>query len=171
MYPKKELRKHIGMVLQDSWLFHGTIRENIGYGRLDATFDDIKAAAKKAHADSFIRQLPNGYGTLISNQSGLSTGQKQLLCLARVMLMEPEVVVLDEATSNIDLRTEFALSESFDELMKGKTSLVVAHRLSTIQNADLILVLKDGEIIEMGNFNELMEKNGFFKELYDSQLA
>ncbi len=171
MYPKKELRKHIGMVLQDSWLFHGTIRENIGYGRLDATFDDIKAAAKKAHADSFIRQLPNGYDTLISNQSGLSTGQKQLLCLARVMLMEPEVVVLDEATSNIDLRTEFALSESFDELMKGKTSLVVAHRLSTIQNADLILVLKDGEIIEMGNFNELMEKKGFFKELYDSQLA
>lgn len=171
MYQKKELRKHIGMVLQDSWLFHGTIRENIGYGRLDATFDDIKSAAKKAHADSFIRQLPNGYDTIISNQSGLSTGQKQLLCLARVILMEPEVVVLDEATSNIDLRTEFALSESFDELMKGKTSLVVAHRLSTIQNADLIVVLNDGEIIEMGNFNELMDKKGFFKELYDSQLA
>ena len=170
-YPKKELRKHIGMVLQESWLFHGSIKDNIAYGKLGASFEEVKEAAKKAHADAFIRQLPEGYDTIISNQSGLSTGQKQLLCLARVILMEPEVVVLDEATSNIDLRTELLLSKSFDELMANKTSLVVAHRLSTIRNADLIIVLRDGEAIEMGNFNELMAKGGFFKELYDSQLA
>ena len=170
-YPKADLRSHIGMVLQDTWLFHGTIEENIAYGKLDASHEEVVEAAKKAHADSFIRQMPGGYQTVVSNASGLSTGQKQLLCLARVMLMQPEVVVLDEATSNIDLRTELLLSKSFDELMEGKTSLVVAHRLSTIRNADHILVLKEGKIIEQGNFEQLMAKKGFFKELYDSQLA
>jgi len=171
LYPKKELRKHIGMVLQDTWLFAGTIRDNIAYGKEGASSDEIVEAAKKSHADDFIRQLPDGYDTIVSNSSGLSTGQKQLLCVARIMLAAPEVVVLDEATSNIDLRTELTLARGFDELMKGKTSIVVAHRLSTIQNADLILVLKDGSIIERGNFPELMAKNGFFKKLYDSQLS
>jgi ATP-binding cassette subfamily B multidrug efflux pump len=170
-YPKSELRKHIGMVLQDTWLFNGTVRENIAYGKKDASLEQVVEAAKKARADEFIRQLPKGYDTPVSNSSGLSTGEKQLLCVARIMLIEPEVVILDEATSNIDLRTELLLANSFDELMKGKTSLVVAHRLSTIKNADLILVLKSGRIIEQGNFQELLAKNGFFKELYNSQLS
>ncbi|MBO4540725.1 MAG: ABC transporter ATP-binding protein [Bacilli bacterium] len=170
-YPKEEIRKHIGMVLQECWLFHGTIAENIAYGKPGASREEVVEAAKKAKADSFIRQLPNGYESLVSNASGLSTGQKQLLCLARIMLMEPEVVILDEATSNIDLRTELLLAQSFDELMKGKTSLVVAHRLSTIKNADLIIVLKDGEILEKGNFKELLQQKGFFKKLYDAQFA
>lgn len=170
-YPKEELRKHIGMVLQDTWLFRGTIRDNIAYGKEGASFDEIVEAAKKSHADDFIRQLPDGYDTVVSNSSGLSTGQKQLLCVARIMLAEPEVVILDEATSNIDLRTELTLAKGFDELMKGKTSIVVAHRLSTIKNADLILVLKSGSIVEQGNFSELMAKNGFFRNLYDSQLS
>ena len=169
--PKKELRSHVGMVLQDTWLKHGTIAENIAYGRPEATLKEIVEAAEKAHADEFIRRLKDGYDTVISNASGLSTGEKQLLCVARIMLAHPEIVLLDEATSNIDLRTEHNLSGAFDELMKGKTSLVVAHRLSTIQNADLIVVLKDGEIIEQGNFSELMSMNGFFAELYNSQLA
>ncbi|MBP5091753.1 MAG: ABC transporter ATP-binding protein [Bacilli bacterium] len=170
-YPKASLRGRLGMVLQETWLFHGSIRDNIAYGKLDASFEEIVEAAKKAHADSFIRQLPLGYDTEISSSSGLSMGQKQLLALARVILMAPEVVILDEATSNIDLRTELYLSKSFDSLMEGKTSIVVAHRLSTIKNADLIIVMKDGESVEMGNFSELMEKGGFFKELYDSQLS
>jgi ATP-binding cassette subfamily B multidrug efflux pump len=170
-YPKSELRKHIGMVLQDTWLFNGTVRENIAYGKKDASLEQVVEAAKKARADEFVRQLPKGYNTPVSNSSGLSTGEKQLLCVARIMLIEPEVVILDEATSNIDLRTELLLANSFDELMKGKTSLVVAHRLSTIKNADLILVLKSGRIIEQGNFQELLAKNGFFKELYNSQLS
>ncbi|MCQ2742181.1 MAG: ABC transporter ATP-binding protein/permease [Bacilli bacterium] len=170
-YPKKDLRGHIGMVLQETWLFKGTIRDNIAYGKKNATEEEIVAAAKKAHADGFIRQMEKGYDTVVSNSFGLSTGQKQLLCVARIILMEPEVVVLDEATSNIDLRTELSLASSFDELMEGKTSIVVAHRLSTIKNSDLILVMKDGEIIESGNFEELLAKKGFFKELHDSQLA
>lgn len=170
-YSKENLRSHIGMVLQETWLFKGSIKDNIAYGKKDATMEEIVEAAKKAHADSFIRQMEHGYDTVVSNSFGLSTGQKQLLCVARIILMAPEVVVLDEATSNIDLRTELSLASSFDELMKGKTSIVVAHRLSTIKNADLILVLKDGEIIESGNFSELLDKGGFFKKLYDSQLA
>lgn len=170
-YPKKQLRSHIGMVLQETWLFRGSVRENIAYGKKGATLEEVVEAAKKAHADSFIRQMPQGYDTPIGNNSGLSTGQKQLLCLARVMLMEPEIVVLDEATSNIDLRTELLLGQSFDELMRGKTSLIVAHRLSTIRNADLIVVMKDGSILEQGNFQELMAKKGFFKTLYDAQLG
>lgn len=170
-YSKHDLRSHIGMVLQDTWLSHGTIKENIAFGKPSATMEEIVAAAKKAHADDFIRRLPKGYDTYISNSSNLSSGEKQLLCVARIMLIEPEIVVLDEATSNIDLRTELALSSSFDSLMKGKTSLVVAHRLSTIQNSDLIVVLKDGVMIEQGNFEELMSKQGFFYNLYNSQLA
>lgn len=169
--PKNDLRSHIGMVLQDTCLFHMSIRDNIAYGKPNASFEEVVEAAKKADADSFIRQLPDGYETIVSNGSGLSTGEKQLLCVARIILLKPEVVVLDEATSNIDLRTEMLLGKSFDELMKGKTSIVVAHRLSTIKNADLILVLKDGELIEQGNFQELLTKNGFFKGLYDSQFA
>lgn len=170
-YSKHDLRSHIGMVLQDTWLSHGTIKENIAFGKPSATMEEIVAASKKAHADDFIRRLPKGYDTCISNSSNLSSGEKQLLCVARIMLIEPEIVVLDEATSNIDLRTELALSSSFDSLMKGKTSLVVAHRLSTIQNSDLIVVLKDGAMIEQGNFEELMSKQGFFYNLYNSQLA
>lgn len=170
-YSKHDLRSHIGMVLQDTWLSHGTIKENIAFGKPSASMEEIVAASKKAHADDFIRRLPKGYDTYISNSSNLSSGEKQLLCVARIMLIEPEIVVLDEATSNIDLRTELALSSSFDSLMKGKTSLVVAHRLSTIQNSDLIVVLKDGAMIEQGNFEELMSKQGFFYNLYNSQLA
>lgn len=170
-YSKHDLRSRVGMVLQDTWLSHGTIRDNIAFGKKDATIEEIVEAAKKAHADEFIRRLPKGYDTYISNSSNLSSGEKQLLCVARIMLVEPEIVLLDEATSNIDLRTELALASSFDSLMKGKTSLVVAHRLSTIQNSDLIVVLKDGMMIEQGNFEELMGKQGFFYNLYNSQLA
>ena len=169
--PKQEMRSHIGMVLQETWLERGTIAQNIAFGKPEASMEEIVAAAKKAHADEFIRRMPKGYDSIVSNASGMSMGEKQLLCVARIMLMEPEIVLLDEATSNIDLRTELALAGAFDELMKGKTSLVVAHRLSTIKNSDLILVMKDGEIMEQGNFKQLMDKNGFFADLYRSQLA
>ncbi len=168
---KKEMRSHIGMVLQDTWLAKASIAENIAFGKEGASMEEIVQAAKKAHADDFIRQLPEGYDTIVSNATGLSTGQKQLLCVARILLVQPEIVLLDEATSNIDLRTELLLSGAFDELMKGKTSIVVAHRLSTIKNADLILVMNGGRIQEQGNFEELMEKDGLFAELYRSQLA
>ncbi len=168
---KESLRSHIGMVLQDTWLKHGTIRENIAFGKPDATEEEIVAAAKKAHADDFIRMMPLGYETPVSSTSGLSTGQKQLLCVARILLMQPEIVFLDEATSNIDLRTEMALSSAFDELMGGKTSIVVAHRLSTIRNADVILVMDQGKVLESGSFEELMKHNGLFAELYRAQFA
>ncbi|MCF0113660.1 MAG: ABC transporter ATP-binding protein, partial [Bacilli bacterium] len=169
--PKKELRSHIGMVLQETWLAKASIAENIAYGNPSASREEIIEAAEKAHADAFIRRLKDGYDTVLGAESELSTGEKQLLCVARILLAKPEIVLLDEATSNIDLRTELALSQAFDELMKGKTSLVVAHRLSTIKNADLILVMDQGRIIEQGNFKELMEKRGFFAELYEAQLA
>lgn len=168
---KKSLRSHIGMVLQDTWLKHGTIRDNIAYGKPGASEEEIVSAAKKAHADDFIRLLPKGYDTEVSSSSGLSTGQKQLLCVARIILMQPEIVFLDEATSNIDLRTEMELSSAFDELMKGKTSIVVAHRLSTIRNADLILVMDKGKVVERGSFEELLERKGFFAALYQAQFA
>ncbi|MCR5348965.1 MAG: ABC transporter ATP-binding protein/permease [Bacilli bacterium] len=168
---KRELRSHVGMVLQDTWLKHASIRDNIAYARPDASMDEIVEAAKKAHADEFIRRLPQGYDTIVSASSGLSMGEKQLLCVARIMVLRPEIVILDEATSNIDLRTEMMLADAFDELMKGKTSLVVAHRLSTIRNADHIIVLDQGKIVEEGNFRQLMEKGGFFAELYHAQLA
>lgn len=168
---KADMRSHIGMVLQETWLAKASIFDNIAFGKPNATKEEVVEAAKKAHADEFIRRMPEGYDTIIHNDSGLSTGQKQLLCVARIILAHPEIVLLDEATSNIDLRTELALGDAFDELMKGKTSIVVAHRLSTIKNADLILVMKDGCIMEQGNFAELMEKNGFFADLYRSQLV
>ncbi len=166
---KRAFREHIGMVLQETWIFTGTVYENIAYSKKGATLEEVKKAAEKAQASSFIERLPNGYETIISDSSGLSVGEKQLICVARVMLLEPEIVILDEATSNIDVRTEAILSKSFDALMKGKTSLVVAHRLSTIVSSDLIVVLKDGEIIETGNHNELMDKKGFYFNLYNSQ--
>lgn len=168
---KKEMRSHIGMVLQETWLSKDTIAANIAFGKPNATMDEIVEAAKKAHADEFIRRMPEGYQTVVSNATGLSTGEKQLLCVARILLVQPEIVLLDEATSNIDLRTELALGKAFDELMRGKTSIVVAHRLSTIKNADLILVMKDGAVLEQGNFGELTAKNGAFADLYRSQLA
>ena len=168
---KKEMRSHIGMVLQETWLSKDTIAANIAFGKPNATMDEIVEAAKKAHADEFIRRMPEGYQTVVSNATGLSTGEKQLLCVARILLVQPEIVLLDEATSNIDLRTELALGKAFDELMRGKTSIVVAHRLSTIKNADLILVMKDGAVLEQGNFGELMAKKGAFADLYRSQLA
>ncbi len=166
---KVAFRKHIGMVLQDTWIFSGTVFENIAYAKEGATRKEVEEAARKAQAAPFIERLPNGYDTKISDSSGLSVGEKQLICVARVMLLEPEIVILDEATSNIDVRTEKLLSEAFDKLMEGKTSLVVAHRLSTIVSSDLIVVLKDGEIIETGNHKELMNKEGFYYNLYNAQ--
>lgn len=169
-YTRKSLRTNYGMVLQDTWLKAGTIRENIAMGRPDAEEEEIIMAAKAAHAHSFIRRLPQGYDTVITEDGGrLSQGQKQLLCIARVMLCLPPMLILDEATSSIDTRTEIKIQETFAQMMKGRTSFIVAHRLSTIQNADVILVMKDGHIIEQGNHESLLKKGGFYKELYDSQ--
>lgn len=166
------LRHSIGMVLQDTWLMTGTVRENIALGRPDATIEQVTAAAKAAFADGFIRQLPQGYDTVLqSDNEMLSQGQKQLLSIARIMLCEPTVLILDEATSSIDTRTEVKIQEAFEKLMVGKTSFVVAHRLSTIVSADKILVMKDGNIIESGTHRELLEKNGFYTHLYKSQFA
>ena len=164
------LRRSYGMVLQDTWLKSGTIYENIAYGRPDATKEQVIEAAKAAHAHSFIKRLPDGYDTVISEDGGnISQGQKQLLCIARVMLCLPPMLILDEATSSIDTRTELQVQEAFDKLMKGRTSFIVAHRLSTIRNASLILVMKDGKIIEQGNHEELLKKGGFYHKLYHSQ--
>ncbi len=168
---KKAYREHVGMVLQDTWIFKGSVYENIAYAKEGASLEEVKLAAHKAQCDRLIERLPQGYDTMISDASGLSIGEKQLICVARVMLLSPEVVILDEATSNIDLRTERMLNESFKELMKGRTSLVVAHRLSTIRNSDVILVMKDGEIIESGNHQELLALDGFYKRLYEAQFA
>lgn len=167
-----ELRRSVGMVLQDTWLKAGTIRENISMGKPDATDGEIIAAAKQAHAHSFIRRLPNGYDTVISENGGnLSQGQKQLLCIARVMLCLPPMLFLDEATSSIDTRTEIKIQKAFDTMMQGRTSFIVAHRLSTIQEADVILVMRDGHIVEQGKHEELLEKRGFYAGLYQSQFA
>lgn len=160
-----------GMVLQDTWLFSGSVRDNIAYGKEDATLDEIIEAAKAAHAHKFIMRLPNGYDTILTEDSSLSQGQKQLLCIARVMLSKPPMLILDEATSSIDTRTEIYIQRAFNKLMEGRTSFVVAHRLSTIREAHLILVMKDGKIIEQGNHNELLNKNGFYANLYNSQFA
>lgn len=169
---REDLRGCVGMVLQDTWLKAGTIRENIAMGKPDATDEQIVAAAKQAHAHSFIKRLPNGYDTTIAENGGsLSQGQKQLLCIARVMLCLPTLLFLDEATSSIDTRTELQVQKAFDALMEGRTSFVVAHRLSTIQEADLILVMKDGHIIEQGKHQELIKKGGFYANLYESQFA
>ena len=164
------LRDNYGMVLQDTWLKAGTIRENIAYGKPDATDEEIVAAAKKAYAHSFILRMPNGYDTEIEENGGnLSAGQKQLLCIARVMLNLPPILILDEATSSIDTLTEIRIQKAFDEMMKGRTSFVVAHRLSTIRDADEILVMRDGHIIEQGNHEQLLAKNGFYSRLYHAQ--
>lgn len=169
---RHNLRENIGMVLQDTWLSAGTIRENIAMGKPDATDEEIIAAAKASHAHSFIRRLPDGYNTVISESGGqLSQGQKQLLCIARVMLCLPPMLILDEATSSIDTRTELKIQEAFAKMMQGRTSFIVAHRLSTIQSADVILVMKDGHVIEQGNHESLLAKGGFYATLYQSQFA
>ncbi len=166
------LRRSVGMVLQETWLLSGTIRENIAMGKPDATQEEIIAAAKQAHAHSFIRRLPNGYDTVIGENGGsLSQGQKQLLCIARVMLCKPTMLFLDEATSSIDTRTEIKIQKAFNTLMQGRTSFIVAHRLSTIQEVDLILVMRDGQIIEQGTHVDLLQKDGFYAQLYKSQFA
>lgn len=166
------LRRSVGMVLQDTWLKAGTIRENITMGKPDAADEEVIAAAKQAHAHSFIKRLPQGYDTVIGESGGnLSQGQKQLLCIARLMLCLPPMLFLDEATSSIDTRTEIRIQKAFDTMMKGRTSFIVAHRLSTIQEADLILVMRDGHIVEQGSHEQLLEKHGFYEELYLSQFA
>ncbi len=169
---RKSLRTSYGMVLQDTWLKRGTIRDNIIVGKPDATEEELIAAAKASHAHSFIRRLPNGYDTVIGEDGGsLSQGQKQLLCITRVMLSLPPMLILDEATSSIDTRTEIRIQKAFATMMEGRTSFIVAHRLSTIQNADVILVMKDGHIIEQGSHGELLAQKGFYAELYNSQFA
>lgn len=169
---RDSLRENYGMVLQETWLKSGTIRENIAYGKPDATDEEIVQAAKLAHSDSFIRRLPQGYDTVIAEDGGnLSQGQKQLLCITRVMLLLPPMLILDEATSFIDTRTEIRIQKAFNRMMQGRTSFIVAHRLSTIREADVILVMKDGNIIEKGNHDQLMAQNGFYTNLYNSQFA
>ena len=164
------LRANYGMVLQETWLKSGTVRENIAYGYSEATDEEILKAAKLTHADSFIRRLPDGYNTVLSEDGGnLSEGQKQLLCITRVMLKLPPMLILDEATSSIDTRTEIDIQKAFLRMMKGRTSFIVAHRLSTIREADTILVMKDGHIIEQGNHAALLSKGGFYHDLYYSQ--
>ena len=166
------LRKNVGMVLQDTWLHSGTVRENIAMGKSDASEEEIIAAARQAHAHSFIMRLPNGYDTVIGESGGtLSQGQKQLLCIARVMLCLPPMLFLDEATSSIDTRTELHIQKAFDTMMQGRTSFIVAHRLSTIQEADIILVMRNGTIVEQGTHDDLLKKRGFYSELYRSQFA
>ena len=167
---RASLRGSYGMVLQDTWLRAGTVRENIAYGKPDASLEEVVAAAKAAHADSFIRRLPEGYDTVIAEDGGnISQGQKQLLCIARVMLCLPPMLILDEATSSIDTRTEVRIQKAFARMMQGRTSFIVAHRLSTIREADVILVMKDGHIVEQGNHDELLAANGFYAKLYNSQ--
>lgn len=166
------LRKNYGMVLQDTWIRYGTIRENIMIGKPKATEEEVIAAAKASHAHEFIKRLPNGYDTILGEDGGnLSQGQKQLLCITRVMLCLPPMLILDEATSSIDTRTEIKIQQAFARMMEGRTSFIVAHRLSTIREADQILVMKDGNIIEQGDHEELMKKNGFYAQLYNSQFV
>lgn len=167
---RTSLRKAFGMVLQDTWLFEGSVLENIRYGNLDASDEEVKEAARSAYAESFIQQLPDGYNTVLGPGGGsLSEGQRQLLCIARTMLQNPSILLLDEATSSIDTRTEVLVQDAFDTMIEGRTSLIVAHRLSTIRNATCILVMKDGKIIERGNHEELMRAGGFYRKLYESQ--
>ena len=169
---RESLRKNYGMVLQETWLRQGTIRDNIVMGRPDATEEEMIEAAKASHAHGFIKRLPNGYNTVIGEDGGsLSQGQKQLLCIARVMLCLPPMLILDEATSSIDTRTEIRIQSAFSKMMQGRTSFIVAHRLSTIREADVILVMKDGHIIEQGNHHNLLKKNGFYATLYNSQFT
>lgn len=171
-FTREELRNNFGMVLQDTWLFSGTIMENIRYGRLDATDEEVIKAAKSAHAHRFIQTLPDGYNMVINEEANnISQGQKQLLTIARAILSDPKILILDEATSSVDTRTEILIQKAMENLMKGRTSFIIAHRLSTIRDADLILVMKDGDIIEQGNHQELLMKNGFYAELYNSQFV
>ena len=167
---RESLRNNIGMVLQETWIKDGTIFDNIVIGKPDATREEVIEAAKASHAHSFIKRLPKGYDTVVKEDgSSLSQGQKQLLCIARVMLCKPPMLILDEATSSIDTRTEIKIQNAFARLMEGRTSFIVAHRLSTIQNADIILVMKDGNIIEQGNHESLLAADGFYAKLYNSQ--
>ena len=169
---RDSLRENFGMVLQETWLKSGTVAENIAYGREGTSREEIIAAAKAAHAHSFIKRMPEGYDTMIQEEGGnLSQGQKQLLCIARVMLNLPPMLILDEATSSIDTRTEIRIQKAFHQMMEGRTSFIVAHRLSTIREADVILVMKDGNIIEQGTHDELLQAGGFYKHLYESQFA
>ena len=169
---RDSLRERFGMVLQDTWLFHGTVKENIAYGAPNASDEEIIAAAKAAHAHSFIKRLPDGYNTILTeNGDNISEGQRQLLAIARVMLKKPPMLILDEATSNIDTRTEIRIQKAFSHLMEGRTSFIVAHRLSTIQNADVILVMRDGQIVERGTHTDLLAQHGFYFDLYNSQFA
>ncbi|MBP5574898.1 MAG: ABC transporter ATP-binding protein [Bacilli bacterium] len=168
-YSKAALRGNIGMVLQDTWIYSGTIMDNIRYLKKDASEEEVIEAARKAHADIFIETLPDKYQTVVSNKSGLSEGQRQMIAIARVMLLNPNLVILDEATSNIDTRSEKLITDAFDQMMKEKTSIVIAHRLSTIEKADVIIVMKDGAVVETGNHSSLMKKQGFYYSLYASQ--
>ena len=169
-FNRGDLRRMFGMVLQDTWLFGGTIKDNIKYGNEDATDDQVIEAAKAAHVHHFIKTLPKGYNSVINEEStNISAGQKQLLTIARVILADPKILILDEATSSIDTRTEIQIQAAMDNLMKGRTSFIIAHRLSTIKNADLILVMNHGDIVEQGTHEELLEQNGFYAELYNSQ--
>ncbi|MDE7330234.1 MAG: ATP-binding cassette domain-containing protein, partial [Clostridia bacterium] len=167
---RKSLRENYGMVLQDTWLKSGTVRENIALAKPEASQEEIEEAAKSARAHNFIMQLPQGYDTVVSEE-GLSQGQKQLLCITRIMLAIPPMLILDEATSSIDTRTEQKIQQAFAKLMEGRTSFIVAHRLSTIKEADLIIVMKDGNIIEQGTHESLLQAGGFYSELYNSQFA
>ena len=169
-YDRTQLRRCFGMVLQDTWLFSGTVMENIRYGNLNATDEQVYEAAKAARVDRFIRTLPGGYQMVLNEETGnVSQGQKQLLTIARAMVADPKILILDEATSSVDTRTEILIQQAMNNLMKGRTSFIIAHRLSTIRDADLILVMRDGDIVEQGNHEELLKKNGFYAELYNSQ--
>ncbi|MDM8201301.1 ABC transporter ATP-binding protein [Allofournierella massiliensis] len=171
-FERGDMRSAFGMVLQDTWLYNDTIRENIRFGRLDASDEDVLAAAKAAQVDHFVRTLPQGYDTVLNEDaSNISQGQKQLLTIARTIISDPKILILDEATSSVDTRTELAIQKAMDELTKGRTSFIIAHRLSTIRDADMILVMKDGDIVETGNHNELLAKGGFYANLYNSQFA
>ena len=169
-FNRSDIRRMFGMVLQDTWLFNGTIKDNIKYGKLDATDPEVKEACHTASVDHFIKTLPDGYNMVLNEEAdNVSGGQKQLLTIARVILADPKILILDEATSSVDTRTEELIQKAMDRLMEGRTSFIIAHRLSTIKNADLILVMNDGDIVEQGTHDELLKKNGFYANLYNSQ--